>query len=190
MPKDKPTNPADQSANHSEQHTEVHVENHASQTVSAGGASADDQVAELTADLQRLQAEFVNYKRRAEAEKGELLTYAKAGVVRQFLAVRDTFDAEAAHRPADIDAKWAASIDAIRAQFDSVFKSLGVERFVSVGQPFDPHRHEAVASEGEGEVVVAELSPGYQLGETVLRPAMVKVGSAPAAPVETSADNS
>ena len=156
-------------------HTEIHVEAHAESHVSGG----DERVEELTRDLQRVQAEFVNYKRRAEEEKAGITDYAKAKVVREFLTVRDTFDQEAAHRPAEVDPKWAASIDAIRAQFDAVLKNLGVERFDSLGQPFDPHRHNAVMmedGEGEHEVVVEELQAGYQLGETILRPAMVKVG--------------
>jgi molecular chaperone GrpE len=159
------------------QSTEIHVESSSHQMVT-DTPEPNDQTAELTADLQRLQAEFLNFKRRTESERTELTAFAKAQIVRQFLTVRDTFDAEATHRPADFDASWASSIDAIRAQFDSVLKSLGVERFESVGQPFDPHRHEAVASEGSGEVVTAELASGYQLGETILRPAMVKVGPA------------
>jgi molecular chaperone GrpE len=139
----------------------------------------DAQLAELTADLQRVQAEFINFKRRAEEEKAELLGFAAARVAREFLAVRDTFDREAASRPASVDAQWAASIDAIRTQFDAALKAVGVERFESKGQPFDPRRHEAVVmedGEGDQEVVTEELQPGYVLGETVLRPAMVKVG--------------
>ncbi len=134
---------------------------------------------ELTADLQRVQAEFVNYKRRSDEEKAEVMNFAKAKIAREFLTVRDTLDQELAHRPKDVDATWAASIDAIRNQFDAVLKNLGVERFESVGQPFDHHRHDAVMMEdGEGteEVVTEELQPGYQMGETVLRHAMVKVG--------------
>lgn len=140
-------------------------------------SDANDQVVELTADLQRLQAEFINYKRRAETEKAQSLNYAKVAVVRQFLSVRDTFDAEASHRPANIDAAWATSIDAIRTQFDAVLKNLGVERLDCVGQPFDPHQHEAVAREGEGDTVIAELAAGYKIGDAILRPAMVKVGT-------------
>src|ERR1700756_3413653 len=91
-------------------------------------AELQAQIEELTNDLKRVQAEFVNFKRRAEDEKSELLDFAKSRVVREFLSVRDTFDQEAAHRPKDVDAKWAASIDAIRNQFDAVLKNLGVER--------------------------------------------------------------
>ncbi|HVQ44416.1 MAG TPA: nucleotide exchange factor GrpE [Candidatus Saccharimonadia bacterium] len=162
--------------------TEVHVEARSEQTITPGTVS-NDQVAELTADLQRLQAEFINYKRRADAERADLANFATARVVREFLAVRDSFDQEQAHRPAKFDAAWAASIDAIRAQFDKALSNLGVERFESVGQSFDPHRHEAVASDGAGDTVTKELQAGYKLGDTILRPAMVEVGgsSEPAA---------
>ncbi len=157
-----------------QQHTEVHVETHSEQHTS-GGAS-DVQTTELMADLQRVQAEFINYKRRAEQERGEIMTAAKARVAREFLTVRDSFDQELAHRPAKMDAAWAASIDSIRAQFDAVLKNLGVERFDSLGQPFDPHRHEAIATNGDGDTVIEELQAGYQLGDTVLRHAIVRVG--------------
>ena len=171
----------DQPQNNQSQ-TEVHIETHTEQHVSSGGTASqpasDDRVAELTADLQRVQADFMNFRRRAEAEKSEVLNFAKARIAREFLTVRDSFDAEAAHRPKDADAGWAKSIDAIRTQFDQVLGNLGVTRFQSVGQPFDPHRHEAVAHEGEGDTVIEELQPGYELAGTVLRPAMVKVGPA------------
>jgi len=161
-------------SNQSDSHTEVHVESHSEQSATS---PTSEQVVELTADLQRLQAEFANYNRRAEAERAEVIDFAKARVVREFLTVRDSFDAEAAHRPAGVDSQWAASIDAIRGQFDQVLASLGVERFASVGQPFDPHLHEAVASDGAGDTVTEELAPGYKQGTTILRHAMVKVGS-------------
>jgi molecular chaperone GrpE len=172
-----------------ESRTEVHVETSSSQSASSQFASSDAQsgsddagderVQELTADLQRLQAEFMNYKRRAEAERAEVLDFAKNRIVREFLTVRDSFDQEQAHRPATADATWAKSIDAIRLQFDQVLKALGVERFESQGQPFDPHLHEAVAmedGEGDHEVVAEELQAGYKLGATILRHAIVKVG--------------
>lgn len=173
-----PTPAADETTNQS--HTEVHVENHSETHVSnSDTASTSQATTDLTADLQRVQAEFLNYKRRAESEKADLINFAKTRVVREFLSVRDTFDQEQAHRPASADPAWASSIDAIRSQFDSVLKNLGVERFTSVGQPFDPNFHEAISSEGEGDTVTEELQAGYKLGDAVLRHAMVKVGEAP-----------
>ena len=156
--------------------TDVTIENEVTQSVS--GAS-DEQLAELTLDIQRLQADFQNYKRRSETEKGELLDFAKSKIVREFLAVRDNFDRELAGRPEGIDSTWAASIDSIRVSFDTVLKNLGVERFESLGQPFDPHMHDAIVMEdGEGahEVVTEEMQGGYKLGDTILRHSIVKVG--------------
>lgn len=179
----QPDEPQDET--HVESHNEVHVETHTESVTSAGNGSTqepderDAKIAELTSDLQRLQAEFVNYRRRVESEKAEVVDYSKLKVVRGFLSTRDSFDHELNHRPKDVDAAWAKSIDAIRTQFDQVLTSLGVERFESKGQPFDPHLHDAVVMEegdGDQEVVVEELQPGYKLGDTILRHAMVKVG--------------
>lgn len=156
------------------------METPSEQTATSG--DADERVAELTADLQRVQAEFQNYKRRSDGEKSEVFDFAKAKVVREFLATRDSFDQELAHRPADVDPTWGASIDAIRAQFDKSLAVMGVERFESVGQPFDPHLHEAVSMDGGDEVVTEELQAGYKLGDTILRHAVVKVGPAVAKP--------
>ena len=163
---------------HQQSSTEVHVETSSEQTA-RGGAAVNEHLEELTADLKRVQAEFVNFKRRAEAERAEIMEFAKSRVVREFLSVRDSFDQETAHRPKAIDESWAGSIDSIRTQFDKAMKNLGVERFDSVGRAFDPHRHEAIVMEnGEGahEVVTEELQAGYAQGETILRHAMVKVG--------------
>jgi molecular chaperone GrpE len=138
---------------------------------------------ELLADLKRVQAEFLNYRRRAEAEKAEVTDFATTRIIREFLTVRDSFDQELAHRPATADPAWAKTIDAIRTQFDQVLSSLGAERFESKGRPFDPHSHDAIATEGgEGdqEVVVDEMQPGYKIGDRVIRHAVVKVANRPA----------
>jgi molecular chaperone GrpE len=159
------------------------------ETVSTAPA-ADDRVAELTSDLQRLQAEFINFKRRAEDERSELTAAATRRVLRELLPVRDNFDRELAGRPAGVDAAWAASIDAIRNQFDQSLRALGVGRFNSVGSVFDPNRHEAVADaggEGEFEVVANELQAGYLQGDRVLRPAMVRVAHTDESPVKSGA---
>jgi molecular chaperone GrpE len=159
------------------QSTDVHVETH-SETHVSSGADVQARIDELTGDLQRVQAEFVNYRRRAESEKAEVLDFAKSRIAREFLTVRDSFDYELAHRPAGADPEGAKTIDAIRAQFDQVLSTLGVERFESKGQPFDHHLHEAISMDGGDEVVTDELQAGYKLGDTVLRHAVVKVGPA------------
>jgi molecular chaperone GrpE len=144
------------------------------------------QLAEVTADLQRVQAEFINYKRRVQDERAELMDSATARVLRELLPARDSFDHELAARTAETLAGQAAAIDAIRAQFDQSLRGLGVERFTSAGRLFDPQLHEAVADaggEGDYEVVANELQPGYRLGDRVLRPAMVRVEHVAEAPV-------
>lgn len=172
-------------AKKSESNSKVHVETHSESHVSSGSDEQSERIEELTADLQRIQADFVNFRRRADTEKSEVFDLAKNRVVRDFLAVRDSFDQELAHRPATVDIKWAASIDSVRTQFDQVLKSLGVERFHSQGAYFDPHIHEAIAVEdGQGvhDIVTEELQAGYKRGEQILRPAIVKVGKTDQAP--------
>jgi molecular chaperone GrpE len=172
-------------AKKTESNNEVHVETHSESHVSSVSDDHSDRIEELTADLQRIQADFVNFRRRADTEKAEVFDLAKNRVVRDFLTVRDSFDQELAHRPSTIDPTWAASIDSVRTQFDQVLKSLGVERFASKGTSFDPHLHEAIAMEdGQGsvDVVTEELQPGYKRGDQILRHAVVKVGKADEAP--------
>ncbi len=122
------------------EHADEHIEDDA-----VGDAEELAQVraklAEVTGDLQRVQAEFVNFRRRAEAERGEIYKLAQAKIARDFLPVRDSFDREEATRPQDVDEAWAKSIDSVRGQFDQVLGRLGVERFESLGHRFDPHLH-------------------------------------------------
>ena len=137
-------------------------------------------VDELTADAQRLQAEFANYKRREGEAKAELLEMAKHEVVTLLLPVLDNIERALAHRPAELaDNAWAAGVEQVGKQASEALAKLGVERIKSVGQPFDHNLHEAISMEdgdGEHEIITEELQPGYRMGDTVIRHAMVKVG--------------
>jgi len=139
-----------------------------------------ERIDELTNDLQRLQAEFINYKRREDEAKAELLSMAKRQVIMEVLPVLDNVERALAHRPAELsDNAWAGGVEQVGSQALATLAKLGVEKIQSVGQPFDHNLHEAVATEdGEGdtEVVVEELQPGYKIGDQVIRHAMVKVG--------------
>lgn len=138
------------------------------------------QVDDLTADLQRVQAEFQNYKRREAEVKAELTAHAKRDVILQLLPLLDNIDRALAHRPEELaDNAWAGGVEAVGKQAGDVLSKLGITRIETVGQPFNPDLHEAISyddGEGETEVVVEELQPGYIQGERVLRHAMVKVG--------------
>lgn len=139
----------------------------------------EQQIAELTAALQRERADAENLRRRHGQQVAQMEDAAKANVVRQLLPVIDNVERALAHTPEDLKGNdFVKGVQGVAKQFASVLEKLGVKRIPTVGQPFDPHLHEAVsAEEGEGaeEVVSEELQPGYQIGGQVIRHAMVKV---------------
>jgi len=147
----------------------------------AGAASdieAAQQIGELTAHLQRLQAEFDNYRRRVADQQASIMDLAKQDVVLQLLPLIDNIDRALAHIPEDLkDNPWAGGVAGVAKQAEETFKSVGVTKVQTIGQPFDHNSMEAVAVEGEGdqEIVSEELQAGYMLGDKVIRPAMVKV---------------
>lgn len=137
------------------------------------------QIDELTSALQRERADAVNLRRRYEEQIASLQTLAKASVVRDLLPVIDNFERALKHVPADLtDNDYVKGIQAIVKQFEKTLEQLGVQKIKTVGEPFNPHLHEAISmEEGDGaqEVVCEELQPGYILGDEVLRHAMVRV---------------
>lgn len=137
---------------------------------------------ELTEDLKRVQADFVNYKRRQEEERASLMDYAKQSVVVQILPVFDNIDRALAHVPKELGGnEWAKGVKQVAKQSEEILRELGVEKIVAKGKLFNPQLHEAVGfeeGEGEQELVIEELRPGYKIGENVIRPSMVKVGKA------------
>lgn len=144
----------------------------------ASNIESAQQVGELTAHLQRLQAEFDNYRRRSVDQQASVLELAKQDVILQLLPLIDNIDRALAHVPDDLkDNAWAKGVAGVAKQAEETFKNVGVTKIQATGQPFDHNSMEAVAAEGEGdrEVVSEELQAGYKLGEKVIRPAMVKV---------------
>ncbi len=139
----------------------------------------EQQIGELTEHLQRLQAEFENYKRRAESERGELMNMAKTSVLEELLPALDNFDRAATHLPAELeDNAWAKGMSYVGSQLEQILDGMGVHKFHAVGQVFDPNRHEAmeyIEGEGPPDTVVEELTPGYEISGKVVRPATVKV---------------
>ncbi|HSX17431.1 MAG TPA: nucleotide exchange factor GrpE [Patescibacteria group bacterium] len=139
----------------------------------------EQQIAELTAALQRERADAMNIRRNHDSQISGLRDAAKAGVVRQLLPVIDNFERALKHVPADLEGNdYVKGIQGIVKQFEKTLADLGVERIKTVGEPFDPNLHEAVSmEEGEGdqEIVSEELQSGYKLGSDVIRHAMVRV---------------
>jgi molecular chaperone GrpE len=145
------------------------------QPAEAPQADLATKVDELTADLQRVQADFVNFRRRSDEERSSFMDLAKQDIILQLLPMLDNIDRALRYLPENLkDDAWAKGVSQIAKQADDTIRGLGLERIQSLHQPFDPHLHEAIG--GDGEVVVEELQPGYKLGNRVIRHAMVKVG--------------
>lgn len=141
----------------------------------------DDKVTELTGDLQRLRADFENYRKRVDAEKQTARHDGEVRAIKQLLPVLDTIERATAHIPADIaEHQWVKGVAGLAKQLDTTLAGLNLERIdASVGQSFNPELHQAVqfdeSAEGEHEVIAEELQPGYLLKGSPIRHSMVKV---------------
>jgi molecular chaperone GrpE len=133
----------------------------------------EGKLAELTSDLQRVHAEYANYRKRVERDRELIRQTAVGGVLAELLSVLDDVDRARQH-------------DELEGAFKSVGESLeatvtriGLERYGAAGEPFDPNVHEALTHEASDEVseptVVAVYQPGYRYADRVLRPARVAV---------------
>lgn len=134
--------------------------------------------------LQRSVAEFANYRRRIEQEREHVRETAAKGLLEQIVPVLDDLHRAITFIPDDIrDTSWATGVAAIERKLAGTLERQGVTIFESLGQPFDPALHEAVASDpgSSGSTVVEVYQNGYKLGNSLLRPAMVKVGDGPVA---------
>jgi molecular chaperone GrpE len=141
-------------------------------------AALKQQLEDLTQALQRERADAVNLRRRHETEITALRTRVKATVVQDLLPVIDNFERALKHVPKELDGNdYIKGVQAVVKQFEKTLTDMGVERIKTVGEPFDPNLHEAVATEGEGgeEIVSEELQAGYRIGDDVIRHAMVRV---------------
>ena len=132
----------------------------------------------------RTVAEFDNARKRALREREEYVRFANESLIRDLLPVLDNLDRALAAGKADPGAAAVtAGVELIQREFLRVLEKFGVAPFSSVGQRFDPERHEAIArvptAEHEEMTVVSETSRGYLLHGRVLRPAMVAVAVAP-----------
>ena len=130
--------------------------------------------AELLADLQRLQAEFVNYKARVERDRDQARTLAIAEAFRALLPALDDLSRAEAH--GDLEGSpFAAVVTKIRNAGDK----FGLKSFGAKGDKFDPELHNALVQTPSAEVtetIIADVvEPGYMIGERLLRPAMVAV---------------
>jgi molecular chaperone GrpE len=132
-----------------------------------------DPVATLTADLQRLQAEYANYRKRVERDRAVAHESAIGAVLTELLALLDDVDRAEQH------GELTGGFKAVADQLNSITSRIGLEKYGTEGEPFDPQIHEALMHDESADVAVATaskiLQPGYKYKERILRPARVAV---------------
>ena len=143
--------------------------------------------AELQSNLVRRQADFDNFRKRVERERGETYNRMVGQVAGRLLPVLDNLrralDAETLMQAQESEEfrHFLSGVELIYKQLNGVLDSLGVKPVAAVGERFDPHVHEAVVTEQtddyEPDTVMQELVRGYRLGDILLRPAAVKVAT-------------
>ena len=157
----------------------------------AGSGKVDEagaKVAELTADLQRVQADFANYRKRALRDQQAAADRAKAAVVSQLLGVLD--DLDRARKHGDLE---SGPLKSVADKLMDALTGLGMTAFGAEGEDFDPVLHEAVQHEGDGAegskpVIGTVMRQGYKLGDQVLRHALVGVVDTVASDGEETVD--
>jgi molecular chaperone GrpE len=154
----------------------------ASTTEPAGAGDLRDQLAERTADLQRLQAEYANYRKRVDRDRASVREHAVAGALGELLPVLDAISQAREH--GELSGGFKSVADSLQAAVGK----LGLVSYGQRGDAFDPKIHEALSYTDSPDVTddtcVEIFQPGYKVGERILRPARVAV----AAPTSTGPD--
>jgi molecular chaperone GrpE len=144
---------------------------------------ARQDLAELTGDLQRLQAEFLNYKRRVDRDRELIRENATYAALAPITEVLDTIDRAREHGPLEDGFK------AVADQLERIVTGLGLTKFGAVGEAFDPTVHEAlshICEDPDVEVTTCKViaKAGYRIGDRVVRAAQVLVVDPPSGPTE------
>ena len=146
--------------------------------------AAVQEAAENLAGLQRVAADFQNYKRRTDQEREASAGRANEVLLLRVIALADDFDRAIDAMPEDLAADgWVQGIAAIDRKLRTLLESEGVTPIEALGRPFDPRQHEALShietTEAPDETVVAEIQRGYRVRDRVLRPSLVAVAKNP-----------
>lgn len=157
--------------------------------------SAEEVLAECQAEAQknwdlylRERAELENYRKRMQREKEDLARFANENLLREMLPVLDNLERAVAHAEQEQEGGLLEGVQMTLDQFGKTLERLGVVPVAAVGEPFSPDCHEAMgqmeSSEYAPNIVVQEMQKGYTLNDRLLRPALVMIAKAPAAPSE------
>jgi molecular chaperone GrpE len=135
-------------------------------------------IKELTDMLQRVQADFINYKNRTENEKKQLIEYGNAELIKKLLPILDTF--ELALKNSIEPEKFKHGMELLYAQFLDVMKHEGLSKIDVSGKKFDPYKHEVLMkehSDKDEDAILDELQKGYELKGKVVRHSKVKISA-------------
>ncbi|MEV7935042.1 nucleotide exchange factor GrpE [Kitasatospora sp. NPDC059811] len=136
-------------------------------------ATAKRESAERTADLQRLQAEYQNYRKRVERDRLTVREIAVSNILESLIPVLDDIGRAREH------GEVTGGFKSVAESLETVVAKLGLQQFGKEGEPFDPTMHEALmhsySSDVTEDTCVQILQPGYRIGERIIRPAMVAV---------------
>ena len=140
-----------------------------------------DDVAELTADLQRVRADFENYRKNVDIQKAQSFKLGEESTVMKLLPILDDINRAISHAPAELaENEWARGVVALGKNLENLMHEFGLSKIdANPGTKFNPELHEAVQfdenASGDTEVIETELQPGYLLNDQTIRPAMVRV---------------
>lgn len=139
------------------------------------------EIEELTSDVQRMRADFENYRKRVDAEKTAARAQGKSSAILKLLPVIDNIERAVVYIPDDLkENTWAQGVASLAKNINKSLEAMDVKRIdAAPGTEFNPELHEAIqfddSATGEKEVIEAELQAGYLLDGHVIRHAMVKV---------------
>lgn len=147
-------------------------------------ADAQAEVARLRDQLLRTAADFDNFRKRARRDETDAAKRGREGLLKDLLPVFDNLERAVQHADGAQEVKAVADgLRMVLKQFVDTLDRSGIKRVPAVGQPFDPTKHEAIqhlaSKEHPAGVVIAEVQPGYMVGDSLVRAAMVVVSKGP-----------
>jgi molecular chaperone GrpE len=144
-----------------------------------GDDTSKKEIETLENRLKRLQADFDNYRKRTQAEKEQLSLIVKSETIKGLLSVLDNFERALATEPPEEAKVFMEGFQLIHKQFVGALEKEGLKKIEAIGKEFDPVYHEAImrvpSDSYENDIVAEELQAGYQVGDKIIRPTMVKV---------------
>lgn len=148
------------------------------ETLKQSFAEEKEKAEKYLANWQRSQADFINYKKRTEQEKKEMVEFANSMLISSLLPIIDDLERAFISLPSQLMGfSWIDGVRLIYNKLKAILEAQGLTEIKAKGEPFDPYLHEAVTrQEGEEGKVIEEVQKGYKLENRVIRPSLVVVG--------------